>query len=73
MELISFNTRQLQNNSVNGAMLITINAMIRVEKSLLISLLEKLNLFRLIGFITLVLLMWKWMGLFLIKNHLLIC
>ena len=41
--------------------------------SLLISMLEKLNWFHLTGLITLVLLMWKWMGLFLRKNHLLRC
>ena len=35
--------------------------------------LEKLNWFRFTRFITLVLLMWKWMGLFLRKNHLLRC
>ena len=40
---------------------------------LLISMLEKLNWFCLTGLITLVLLMWKWMGLFLRKNHLLRC
>ena len=38
---------------------------------LLISMLGKLNYFRLTGLITLVSLMWKWMGLFLRKNHLL--
>ena len=38
---------------------------------LLISMLKKLNWFRLTGLITLVLLMWKWMALFLRKNHLL--
>ena len=47
------------------------------EKSgLLISMLVKLNWFRLIaliGLIALVLLIWKWMGLFLRKNHLLRC
>ena len=40
---------------------------------LLISMLEKLDWLHLTGLITLVLLMWKWMGLFLRKNHLLIC
>ena len=40
---------------------------------LLFSILEKLNWFRLIGVITLVLLIWKWMGLFLRKNHHLRC
>ena len=40
---------------------------------LLISMLEKLNWFCLTGLITLVLLMWKWMGLFLRKSHLLRC
>ena len=39
----------------------------------LISVLEKLNWFNLTGLITLVLLMWKWMGLFLRKNHLWRC
>ena len=38
---------------------------------LLISVLEKLSWFNLTGLITLVLLMWKWMGLLLRKNHLL--
>ena len=38
---------------------------------LLISMLEKLNWFDLASLITLVLLMWKWMGLFLRKKHLL--
>ena len=36
---------------------------------LLISMLGKLNWFHLSGLITLVLLMWKWMGQFLRKNH----
>ena len=40
---------------------------------LLIPVLEKLGWFGLTGLITLVLLMWKWMGLFLRKNHLLKC
>ena len=40
---------------------------------LFISMLEKFNWFHLTGLITLMLLMWKWLGLFLRKNHLLIC
>ena len=44
-----------------------------VRSGLLISMLGKLNWFRLIGLITMVPLMWKWMGLFLRKNHLLRC
>ena len=40
---------------------------------LLISMLEKLNLFHLNGQINLVLLIWKWMSLLLRKNRLLIC
>ena len=43
------------------------------ENGLLISMLEKLNSFCLTGLITLVLLMWKWMDLFLGENHLLRC
>ena len=39
----------------------------------LISMLGRVSWFRLIGLITLVLLMWKWMDLFSRKNHLLIC
>ena len=39
------------------------------QKALLISMLKKLNLFRLAGLIILVLLMWKLMGPFLRKNH----
>ena len=35
--------------------------------------LQKLSWFRLTSLITLVLLMWKWIGLFLRKNHLLKC
>ena len=38
------------------------------EVALLISKLEKLDLFHLTGLIALLLLMWKWMGLFLRKN-----
>ena len=38
--------------------------------NLLILMLERLSRFRFTGLITLVLLMWKWMGLFLRKNHL---
>ena len=38
------------------------------RKSLVDSILEKLNLFCLTGLITLALLMWKWMGLFLRRN-----
>ena len=41
------------------------------RSGLLISMLGKLSWFRLTGLITPVLLMWKWMGLFLRKNHLL--
>ena len=44
-----------------------------IESDLLISMMEKLNWFRLIGLITLMLLIWKWMSLFLRKNHLLRC
>ena len=40
------------------------------ESGLLISMLEKLNFFSLTVLITLVLLMWKWMGQFLRENHL---
>ena len=43
------------------------------ESGLLISMPEELTWFRLTGPTTLVLLMWKWMGLFLSKNHLLKC
>ena len=42
-----------------------------VGNVLLISVLEKIHWFHLIGVITLVLLLWKWMGLLLRKNHLL--
>ena len=42
---------------------------IRAGGGLLILMLEKLNWFRLTVLITLVLLMWKWMGLFLRKNQ----
>ena len=45
----------------------------RAGSGLLISMLEKRNWFCLSGLITLVLLMWKWIGLFLRKNHLLRC
>ena len=44
-----------------------------VSSGLLISMLGKLSWFHLTGLITMVLLMWKWMGLFLRKNHLLRC
>ena len=44
-----------------------------VRSGLLISMLGKLSWFRLTGLIAMVLLMWKWMGLFLRKNHLLRC
>ena len=43
------------------------------RNGLLILVLEKINLFSLTSLITLVLLMWIWMGLFLRKNHLLRC
>ena len=46
---------------------------IGVGSGLLISMLEKLNLFWLTGLKTLVLLMWKWTGLFLRINNLLRC
>ena len=42
-----------------------------VKSGLLISMLGKLNLFCLTGLITMVLLMWNWMGLFLSKTYLL--
>ena len=44
-----------------------------VRSGLLISMLGKISWFHLNGLTTLVLLMWKWMGLFLMKNHLLGC
>ena len=44
-----------------------------VRSGLLISMLGKLSLFHLTGLITMVLLMGKWMGVFLRKNHLLRC
>ena len=44
-----------------------------VRVGLLISMLGKRSWFRLTGLITMVLLMWKWVGLFLRKNHLLRC
>ena len=44
-----------------------------IRSGLLISMLGKLSWFRLTGLITMVLLMWKWMGLFLRKNNLLRC
>ena len=43
------------------------------KSDLLISMLGKFNWFCLISLITLVLLMWKWMGVFLRKNHVLRC
>ena len=44
-----------------------------VRSGLLISMIEKLSWFRLTNLITMVLLMWKWMGLFMRKNRLLRC
>ena len=44
-----------------------------VRSGLLISMLGKLSWFHLTGLITVVLLMWKWMGLFLRENNLLSC
>ena len=44
-----------------------------VRSGLLISLLGKLSWFHLTSLITVVLLMWKWTGLFLRKNHRLRC
>lgn len=41
--------------------------------ALLISVLEKFDWFLLTGLITVVLLMWKWMVLYLRKNHILRC
>ena len=43
------------------------------RSGLLISMLGKLNWFHLTSLITLLLLMWQWMGLFFIKDHLLRC
>ena len=43
------------------------------RSGLSISMLGKLSWFHLTGLITMVLLMWKWMGLFLRKNHFLRC
>ena len=53
--------------------LIYVTLWTRVRSGLLISMLGKLSWFLLTGLITMVLLMWKWMGLFLRKNHLLRC
>ena len=44
-----------------------------VRSGLLISMLGKLSWFHLTGLITMVLLTWKWIGLFLRRNHLLRC
>ena len=44
-----------------------------VRSGLLISMFEKLNWFRLTALTTLVLLIWKWIGLFFRKTHLLRC
>ena len=44
-----------------------------VRSGLLISMLGELSWFHLTGLITMVLLMWKWVGLFLRKNHALRC
>ena len=44
-----------------------------VRSGLLISMLGKPSWFRLTGLITIVPLMWKWVGLFLRRNHLLSC
>ena len=44
-----------------------------VRSGLLISMLGKLSWLHLTSLITMVLLMWKWVGLFLGKNHLLRC
>ena len=44
-----------------------------VRSGLLISMLRKLSWFHLMGLITMPLLMWKWVGQFLRKNHLLRC
>ena len=44
-----------------------------VRSGLLISMLRKVSWFRLTGRITMVLLIWKWMVLFLWKSHLLRC
>ena len=43
------------------------------RSGLMISMLEKLIWFHLIGLVTLALLIWKWVGLFMRKNHLLRC
>ena len=43
------------------------------RSGLMISMLEKLIWFYLIGLVTLALLIWKWVGLFMRKNHLLRC
>ena len=44
-----------------------------LRSGLLISMLGKIRWFQLTGLITMVLLMWKWIGLFLRKNDLLRC
>ena len=44
-----------------------------VRSGLLISMVGKLNWYHLTGLMTMVLLMWKWMVLFLSKNHILRC
>ena len=57
---------------INYSWLLNLNAIYktlwtRARSGLVISLLEKFNWFRVIGLIKLVLLMWKWIGLFLRK------
>ena len=51
----------------------TLYSTYEVRSGLLISMLGKLSWFRLAGLITVVLLMWKWMGLFSKKNQHLRC
>ena len=76
LSILSVITHLICGNNLNWLLnlnLIYMTLWTAVRSGLLISMLRKLTWFCLTGLITMVLLMWKWMGLFMRKNHLWRC
>ena len=74
--VLSVTMHLIYGNNLNW--LLTLNLIYKtlwtaVRSDLLISMLGKLSWFHLTSLITMFLLMWKWMGLFLRKNNYLYC
>ena len=71
MIMIKLSSLSMSRHLVCGSNKLSSEPLTIVRKDLLISVLEKQNLFRLTGLIALARLMWKWMSMLLRRNHLL--